>query len=92
MDPLKKYDARNLPLAHQKKSEHSFRQMGSAFITNSSGIKQDGTQADRRTFAEDFLREHSNSGRNIALIGISDSYGTAPKKPQPSAQSFGFPS
>jgi hypothetical protein len=92
MDLLKKYDARNLPSARQKKSEHSFRQIGRAYITNSSGIKQDGTQAGRRTFAEDFLREHSNSGRSIALIGIAATYGTAPKKLQPSAQSFGFPS
>jgi 23S rRNA pseudoU1915 N3-methylase RlmH len=92
MDTIRKYDARNLTSAHQKKSEHSFRQMGSAFITNSSGTRQDGTQADRRTFAEDFLKEHSNSGRNITLIGIAGSYGAAPKKMQPSAQSFGFPS
>ena len=92
MDPLTKYDARNLPSAHQKKSEHSFRQMGSAFITNPSGIKQDGTQADRRTFADDFLKEHSNSCWGIALMGIAGGYETAPKKPQPSAQSFGFPS
>jgi hypothetical protein len=92
MDLLKICDTRNLPSTRQKKSEHSFRQMGQAYITNSSGIKQDGTQADRRTFAEDFLREHSNSGRSIALIGIAASYGTAPKKLQPSAQSFGFPS
>lgn len=92
MDTIRKYDARNLTSAHQKKMEHSFRQMGSAFITNSSGTKQDGTQADRRTFAEDFLKEHSNSGRSIALMGIAASYGNAPKKPQPSAQSFGFPS
>ena len=92
MDPLKKCDARNLPLAGQKKSEHSFRRISPAHITNSSGIKQDGAQADRRTFAEDFLKEHSSSGRSIALIGIAASYGTASKKLQPSAQSFGFPS
>jgi len=92
MDPLKKYDTRNLPSAGHKKSEHSFRQIGPTYRTNSSGIRQDRRQGDRRTFAEDFLKEHSNSGRNIALMGIAASYGTVPKKPQPSAQSFGFPS
>jgi len=92
MDFLKKLDARKFLSARQKRSEYSFGQMSPAFITDSSGIKQDGTKADRRTFAEDFLVEHSNSGRSIALIGIAASYGTAPKKPQPSAQSFGFPS
>lgn len=92
MDSLKNCGVRDIPPARQKKSEHSFRQTGSAFIASSSGIKQDGTEAARRTFADDFLKEHSNSGRNIALIGISASYGTAQKKPQPSAQSFGFPS
>jgi hypothetical protein len=92
MDPLKKCDTRNLPSTRRKKSEHLFRKLGHAYVTNSAGIKQDGTQADRLTFAEDFLREHSNSGRSIALIGIAASYGTVPKKLQPSAQSFGFPS
>jgi len=92
MNPLKRYDTRNLPLVRSKKSEYSLRLMTPAYITNSSGIKQDGTRADRRTFAEDFLREHSNSGRPIALIGIATSYGTAPNRLQLSAQSFGFPS
>jgi hypothetical protein len=66
--------------------------MGRVYITRSSGINQDGTQTNRLTFAEDFMMEHSNFGRSIALLGIAARRGTAPKKLQPSAQSFGFPS
>jgi len=92
MDALRKCDARNLPSTRRKKIEHSFRQLSQAYITNSAAIKQDGTQTNRRTFAEDFMMEHSNFGQSIALAGIAARHGTVPKKLQPSAQSFGFPS
>jgi hypothetical protein len=88
MDLLKKYDARNLPSTSRNKSQHSFRPVGQTDRTNSFGIEP----AKRLAFTEDFMKEHSHSGRSIALIGFAVSYGTAPKEPQPSAQSFGFPS
>ena len=92
MGILNKNGTRNLPSASRDKCQHLFMSVGQADRTNSSGIKLDGTRANRLTFAEDFMMEHSHSGRSIALIGIAVSYGTAPKESQPSAQSFGFPS
>jgi len=92
MSLLNKNGTRNLPSASRDKSQHSFRSEGQADRNNSFGIEPDGLGARRLTFTEDFMMEHSRSGRSIALIGIAVSYGTAPKEPQPSAQSIGFPS
>ena len=92
MDSLKNCDVRSFSPAHQKKNVHSFKRMGRVYITKSSGISQDGTQTSHLTFTEDFMMEHSNLGRSIALLGIASSKRSAPKKLQPSAQSFGFPS
>jgi hypothetical protein len=64
-------------------------------MVNSSGEGLEKTQVNRLTFAEDSMLEHCLnrlSGRRIALIGIWGGAETAPKKPQPTPQSFGFPS
>jgi len=58
----------------------------------STKIELDGTKVKKPNFAEDFLLEHSNFGRHIALIGISAGYGAAAKELQQSTQSYGFPS
>lgn len=92
MDLLKKCDARNLTPARRKTNPHSFRQVGQANRTNSSGSDSDGASLSRRTFADDFMLEHSHSSLQMTLIGIAASYGSASKEPQPSAQSYGFPS
>jgi hypothetical protein len=92
MDFLQKCDARNRLSAGRSTSQNSFRPEGQADRTSSSGIEPDGTRAKRLIFAEDFMLEHSRSGLHISLTGISASAGTAPREPQQSAQSFGFPS
>jgi hypothetical protein len=91
MSLLNKNGTRNLPSARRDKSQHSFRPEGQADKNNSLGIEPDGAGAKRLTFAEDFMMEHSHSGRSIASIGIAVGYATAPKEPQPPDQSFGFP-
>jgi hypothetical protein len=55
-------------------------------------IELGGTKEKKPSFSEDFLLEHSNFGRHIALIGISAGYGAAAKELQQSTQSYGFPS
>jgi hypothetical protein len=88
----KKCDARNCLSAGRSTSHNSFRPAGQADRTNSSGIEPDGARRKRLTFAEDFVLEHSHSGLHITLTGISASAGIAPREPQQSTQSFGFPS
>jgi hypothetical protein len=88
----KKCDARDCLSAGRSTSHNSFRPAGQADRTNSSGIGPDETRAKRLTFAEDFMLEHSQPGLHITLTGISASAGTAPRKPQQSAQCLGVPS
>jgi hypothetical protein len=82
MSLLNKDGTRNIP---------SGKPNGLTGRNNSFGIELDGPGTKRLTFAEDFMMEHSHSGRSITLTGIAVSYATTPKEPQSSDQSFGFP-
>jgi hypothetical protein len=57
-----------------------------------SQVEPDRTRAQRLTFAEDFLLEHSFSGVDIVNIEISGSTGISPKERSESSQSYEFPS
>jgi hypothetical protein len=92
MSILKNYDARARFSVGRSKSQHPCRSAGQPGKVNSSGAGPEKTQVNRLTFAEDFTLEHCRSGRRIAMIGIWGGAETAPKEPQPSTQSFGFPS
>jgi hypothetical protein len=79
----------------RSKSQYPCRSAGQSGMVNSSGEGLEKTQVNRLTFAEGSMLEHCLnrlSGRRIALIGIWGGAETAPKKPQPTPQSFGFPS
>jgi len=92
MDFLQQSDARNRLSSGRNTSQNSFRPASLADRTNSSRIEPDGVRAKRLTFSEDFMLEHSHSGRHIDLDQILASAGTAPREPQQTTQSFGFPS
>jgi hypothetical protein len=85
---LKNYEAKARLSVGRDKSQHLSGQPGKV---NSSGAGPEKTQVNRLTFAEDFSQEHCRSSRRIAVIGIWGGAETAPKEPQPSTQSFGFP-
>ena len=92
MSILKNYGARARLSVGRDKSQP---QSGRLRNVNSSGPASEKTQVNRLTFAEGSMLEHCLnrlSGRRIALIGIWGGAETAPKKPQPTPQSFGFPS
>ena len=92
MGTPKECDARDRLSAGRNQSQYSFRPVGQSDRASFSVTEPDGTGASRLTFAEDFMLEHSNSGRRIALVGSAGSYGAAPKEPQKSTQYYGFPS
>jgi len=92
MPLLKQCDARNRLSAGRIKSQHSYRPAEQVDRASSSVVEMDRTRANRLTFAEDFLLEHSHSGRHITVVEISASAGIAPKEAHHSAQHFGFPS
>ena len=73
-------------------NRHSFRPVDQTKRANPSQVEPDRTRAERPTFAEDFLLEHSLSGVDIAKIEISGSTGLSPKKRSELSQSFEFPS
>lgn len=88
----KKCDARDCPSSGRSASHNSFRPAGKAERINFSGIEPEGARREKLTFVEDFMLEHSHSGLHIDLTGILASARTAPREPQQSTQSFGFPS
>jgi hypothetical protein len=92
MSILKKYDARARLSVGLGKSQHPCRPSGEAGKISSCGTGPEITQVHQLTFAEDFMLEHCRSGQRVAAIGISASTAAASKEPQPSTQSFGFPS
>jgi len=49
------------------------------------------TPAEKLTFGEDFVLEHSASRQPISLIKVSGDAGTARKDMQHSPQAYGFP-
>jgi len=92
MSILKNYGAKARLSVGRGKSQYPCRSAGQPRKVNSSRTEPETTQVNRLTFAEDFMQEHCRSGRRIALIGIWGGAETAPKEPQPTTQSFGFPS
>jgi hypothetical protein len=92
MSILKNNDERARFSVGRGKSQHPCRSAGQPRKVNSSGKEPEITRVNRLTFAEDFMLEHSRSGRRVAKIGIWGGAETATKEPQPSTQSFGFPS
>lgn len=92
MNLAKKCDTRSRLSTGRNKSEHSFRPMGRTERATSSGIEPDGTRANRMTFAEDFMLEHTHSGLRVAMIGMAGNSGTASREQQKLTQCYGFPS
>ena len=92
MSSLKHYGAKARLSVGRGKSQHPCRSAGQPRKVNPSGTEPEQTQVNRLTFAEDYMQEHCRSGRRIAVIGIWGGAEAAPKEPQPSTQSFGFPS
>jgi hypothetical protein len=92
MSLAKKCDTRDRLSAGRGRSQHSFRPASRADRTNSIEMKPDGAQANRMSFAEDFLLEHTHSSLRIAFVGRTPSSATAPREQQMSAQCYGFPS
>ena len=70
----------------------SFRPVGQTKTVNPSQVEPDRTRAQRLSFPEDFLLEHSLPGLDIVAIEISGGRGMSPKKRSESIQSFEFPS
>jgi hypothetical protein len=85
-------DTRDRLSAGRSRSSHSFRPAGRADRAKASATGQEITRADRLSFAEDFLLEHTNSGLHIAVIGRASAAKTGLREQQKSAQCFGFPS
>jgi hypothetical protein len=73
-------------------NQQSFRPAGQADRAGASWSEPEGAGANRLTFAEDFMLEHSGACLQIAVIGMAGTNGTASKDSQPSTQFFGFPS
>ena len=59
---------------NRNKSRHPLKPLGQASKVNSSEIKADGRLVRRRTFVEDFTREHSSPGLHIASIEIAGTF------------------
>lgn len=92
MSLAKKCDTRSRLSSGRNKSEHSFRPMGQTDRATSSGIEPDGTRADRLTFAEDFMLEHTHSGLRITVIGMAGNSGATSREQHKLTQCYGFPS
>ena len=71
---LKKCDVNNRLPASRNKSRPSFRPVGQAHRANPSEMKPHRPWAGRRTFVEDFTREHSLPCLQITSIEISGSF------------------
>ena len=71
---LKKCDANNRLPVSRSKSWPSFRPVRQADRVNPPEIKPDGLWATRRTFVEDFTREHSLSGLHFTSIEVSGNF------------------
>jgi hypothetical protein len=90
-------DTRSRLSAGRNKSQHAFRPARQADRVSVDGIEPNGTRpggvrANRLTFAEDFMLEHSGTRLQFALMGMTGANGGAVKDAQPSTQFFGFPS
>jgi len=97
MSLVNQCDVRRRVSAGRKQNQDAFRPAGQADRAGAGGIEPAGTGpggawANRLTFAEDFMLEHSGARLQIALIGIAGNSRTAAKDAQPSTQFFGFPS
>jgi hypothetical protein len=85
-------DTRNRLSAGRNRKQHTFRPAVEAERANSSEIAPDEARADRLSFAEDFMLEHTHSGLLITMMGMKGGSGTARREQQKSAQCYGFPS
>jgi hypothetical protein len=92
MGHLKEVEAKDYLSAGRGKSQRCFGPASPVNQTNTSLIEPGPSRANRPTFAEDFMLEHSHFERSITLLGTTGSYGIAPKESQPPTQYYGFPS
>jgi hypothetical protein len=92
MSLAKKCDTRDRLSTGRNRSQHSFRPVGHTDRASSSGIEADGAGANRQSFAEDFLLEHTHPSLRITVIGMSGNSGSMPREQNQSAQCYGFPS
>jgi len=92
MSSPKEYESADRLSTGRNRVHRSFRQSGQAERIAASGVEPSEISTKQSTFAEDFMLEHSHSGLHIDLTGILASARTAPREPQQSTQSFGFPS
>ncbi len=76
---------------HLLVSQHATRPARHAVKVDFSALQPEGTDK-KRTFAEDFLLEHSVSGMHFMKIGITNGASLSTKERSESCQQFGFPS
>jgi len=87
-----KSDKRERLSAGRNRSQHSFRPVSHADSTNSSATEPDGAKAERLSFAEDFMLEHTHSSLRITFRGMAGNSANGPKEKLNVAQCYGFPS
>jgi hypothetical protein len=92
MSLAKTSDKRDRLSTGRSRNQHSFRPASMADRASGSGIETDGARANRLSFAEDFMLEHTNSGLHITLIGMAGASVSVAREPQKSTQCYGFPS
>ncbi len=89
MVPPTQCDANNNTTSGRNRGKHMFRPVGRPVNAGTSMTK--ATPAEKLTFGEDFVLEHSASRQPISLIKVSGDAGTARKDMQHSPQAYGFP-
>lgn len=92
MSLANKCDTRDRLSAGRSRSQHSFRPMNQTDRATPPETEPGEARANRLSFAEDFLLEHTHAGLRIAVIGMAGKAGTTYKEQQKSAQCYGFPS
>ncbi len=76
---------------HLLVSQHATRPVRHAVKVDFSALESKGTDR-KRTFAEDFLLEHSVSGMHFMKVGISGGSSLSTNERTESCQQLGFPS
>jgi hypothetical protein len=87
-----KSDKRERLSAGRNRSQHSFRPVSHVDSANSTGTESDGARADRLSFAEDFMLEHTHSSLRVTFLGMAGNSAVAPREQHKVAQCYGFPS
>lgn len=92
MSLLRNIAADNYPSVGWDQSRKQSRSVRKADRANRSGVKPNGAKTKSPAFAEDFMLEHSSSGKRLPLIVVPATSGAAPQETHQSSVYFGFPS